>query len=61
MTEFKTGLPLTEAERKRDAADKHETLNREAARKKAARSGQRYDKPMTLRHRRIYDRMVGSE
>ena len=57
--EFVSGLPLTEAERKRDEDEKREVLSRGFARKKARRSGQRYDTPATPAHRRAYDKVGG--
>ena len=61
MKKFVTGLPLTQREREKDAAQKRDALHRDLARKKARRSSQRYGTPATPGHRRIYNRMVGSE
>ena len=62
MEEFINGTrPYSEEERRRDKQADDEALKRHVARRKARRSGQRYDTPATPAHRRLYDRMVGSQ
>lgn len=53
--------PYSEEERKRDRVDAQRATSLQVARRKAVRSGQRYDTLRTPEHRRNIARMVGSE